>query len=78
MALDGIAALKLLTEFNLNGIRSVFKAHVHFYLSLPELHQKRKQTRPPKKTKLPKEMLRKSIVFQFYIRKRKLYTDLLN
>lgn len=76
MALDGIAALKLLAEFNLNGIRSVFKAHVHFYASLPQLHKKRQQTRPPKKTKLPEEMLRKSIVFQFYIRKRKLYNEL--
>lgn len=78
MALDGIAALKLLSEFNLNGILSVFKAHVHFYLSLPELHKKRQQTRPSKKTKLPEEMLRKSIVFQFYIRKRKLYSELEN
>lgn len=78
MILDGIAALKLLAEFNLNGIRSVLKAHVHFYASLPELHKKRQQTRPSKKTKLPEEILRKSIVFQFYIRKRKLYSNLFN
>lgn len=76
MILDGIAAIKLLSEFNLNGIRGVLKAHFHFYLSLPELRKKRQQTRPPKKTKLPEEMLRKSIVFQFYIRKRKLYSEL--
>ena len=78
MILDGVAALKLLSEFNLNGIRSVLKAHLHFYTSLPALQCKRKQTHPPKKAKLPKEMLRKSIVFQFYILKRKKFSDLLN
>lgn len=78
MFLDGLAALKLLAEFNLNGIKSVLKAHLHFYGSLSILSQKRKQTRPPKKTNLPKEMLRKSIVFQFYIRKRKFYSELFN
>ncbi len=78
MLLDGLAALKLLAEFNLNGIKSVLKAHLHFYGSLSILSQKRKQTRPPKKTNLPKEMLRKSIVFQFYIRKRKFYSELFN
>ncbi len=76
MVLDGIAALKLLAEFNLNGIRSVLKAHFHFYLSLSKLRKKRQQIRPSKKTKLPEEMLRKSIVFQFYIRKRKHYSEL--
>jgi hypothetical protein len=76
MILDGLAALKLLAELNLNGIRSVLRAHFHFYGSLPALRRKRKQTHPPKNTKLPKEMLRKSIVFQFYIRKRKLYSEL--
>ena len=70
MCLDGIAAFKLLAEFNLNGIRSVLKAHLHFYKSLPALHRKRKFTQPGKGKVLPKEMFQKSIVFQFYVRKR--------
>jgi hypothetical protein len=77
MVLDGIAAFKLLAEFNLNGIRSVLKAHLHFYKSLPALHRKRKLTQLEKGKDLPKEMLQKSIVFQFYIRKRKTFNEIL-
>ena len=77
MCLDGIAAFKLLAEFNLNGIRSVLKAHLHFYKSLPALHRKRKLTQLEKRKDLPKEMLQKSIVFQFYIRKRKTFNEIL-
>ena len=77
MVLDGVAAFKLLAELNLNGIRSVLKAHFHFYKSLPELHRKRILTRPGKGKTLPREMLRKSIVFQFYVRKKKRFSELL-
>jgi len=77
MVLDGVAAFKLLAELNLNGIRSVLKAHFHFYKSLPELHRKRILTRPGKGKTLPLEILRKSIVFQFYFRKRKSFNEIL-
>ncbi len=76
MFLDGIAALKLLAELNLNGIRSVLKAHLHFYKSLPALHKKRKSTCPKKGKSIPAEMLKKSIVFQFYIGKRKRFNEI--
>jgi GT2 family glycosyltransferase len=75
MILDGVAALKLLAEFNFNGIVSVLKAHFHFYRSIPALNRKRKSTRPEKHSKLPKEIIRISIVFQFYFRKRKLFRN---
>jgi len=77
MVLDGVAALKLLAELNLNGIRSVLKAHFHFYKSLPELHRKRRQSHSEKGKTLPPEMLRKRIVFQFYVRKKKRFSELL-
>ena len=76
MALDGIAAVKLLTEFNLNGIRSVLKAHYHFYCSLPKLHRKRKLARKAGYLKPPAKRLPRSIVFQFYIRKRKHFSEI--
>jgi len=76
MFLDGVAAFKLLVELNLNGIRSVLKAHFHFYKSLPALHRKRKQSRPGKGKLLPPEMLRKSIVFQFYARKKMRFNEI--
>lgn len=76
MVLDGVAAVKLLAEFNLNGIRSVLKAHFHFYRSLPALHSKRSKT--VKNNHLPSSTKRLplSIVFQFYIRKRKRFSEL--
>jgi Predicted glycosyltransferases len=78
MILDGVAALKLLSEFNLNGIRSVFKAHFNFYRSLPSLHRKRKLARKAGHLKPPAKRLPRSIVFQFYIRKRKRFSELSN
>jgi len=76
MALDGVAAVKLLAEFNFNGIRSVLKAHYHFYCSLPKLHQKRKLARKAGYLKPPAKRLPRSIVFQFYIRKRKRFSEI--
>jgi len=76
MVLDGIAALKLLAEFNMNGIVSVLKAHYHFYCALPKLQHKRKLAAKDGHYSLPPEKLPRSIVFQFYIRKRKIFSEL--
>jgi len=74
--LDGIAALKLLAEFNLNGIVSVLKAHYHFYRSIPSLNRKRKQARKAGHLIIPVEKLPRSIVYQFYLRKRKRFSEI--
>lgn len=76
MILDGVAAVKLLAEFNLNGIRSVLKAHYHFYRSLPELQKKRKLAARSGHFTRPARRLPQSIVFQFYIRKRKHFSEI--
>lgn len=76
MILDGIAALKLVGELNFNGIKSVLKAHYHFYKSLNGLHRRRMSVLRNKEFKKPKEMLHKSIVFQFYIKKKKRFSDI--
>lgn len=76
MVLDGVAALKLLAEFNLNGIRSVLKAHYQFYISLPVLHRKRQLARKAGHLNPSAKRLPRSIVFQFYIRKRKHFSEI--
>lgn len=76
MILDGVAALKLVGELNFNGIGSVLKAHYHFYRSLKELHRRRMQVLRDKKFRKPAEMLSRSIVFQYYVRKRKRFSDI--
>lgn len=76
MILDGVAAFKLLAELNLNGIKSVMKAHYHFHKSMPELRCKRRQAAKDGHYIQPLEKLPKSIVFQFYIRKRKRFSEI--
>mgnify|MGYP000323616280 CR=1 FL=1 len=76
MVLDGIAAMKLLAELNVNGIVSVLKAHYHFYCSIPLLNRKRKQAKRSGYLSAPAEKLHLSIVFQFYIRKRKRFSEI--
>ncbi len=76
MILDAVAAFKLLAEFNLNGIRSVLKAHYQFYRSLPELHRKRRLGGQNGHFSSPAEKLPRSIVFQFYVRKRKKFSEI--
>lgn len=76
MVLDAVAAFKLLAEFNLNGIKSVLKAHSHFYQSIPDLQRKRRLAKPDGKVRLHC-ILPQSIVFQFYIRKRKRFSEIL-
>ena len=76
MILDGVAAFKLLAEFNLNGIFSVLKAHYHFYCSIPSLNRKRKQARMDGHLRYLAGKLSLSIVSQFYLRKRKRFGEI--
>ena len=76
MILDSVAAIKLLGGFNFDGIKSVLKAHWHFYKSLPELNRKRKLVVRNDHLRKSAEMLSKSIVFEFYIRKIKHFSEI--
>jgi len=76
MVLDFVAATKLLGESNFNGIKSVMKAHWHFYQSLPTLNRKRKLVGRNQEFSRPTGMLAKSIVFQFYIRKKRQFNEI--
>ena len=76
LILDAAAAFKLLAEFNMNGIRSVLKAHFQFWISIPSLRLKRKQAIQDGSFMPLVEKLPKSIVFQFYFRKRKRFSEI--
>ncbi|MDP3642622.1 MAG: glycosyltransferase family 2 protein [Bacteroidota bacterium] len=76
MILDAVAAFKLLAEFNLNGIRSVLKAHYYFWVSFPALNHKRKLIRQNSAFRQSAGKFPKSIVFQFYFRKRKRFGEI--
>ena len=76
MLLDGVAAFKLLAEFNFNGFLSILKAHTSFYLSLPSLRRKRRLAGQFGRIQQLSGKLPKSIVFQFYIRKKKRFSEI--
>lgn len=76
MILDAVAAFKLLSEFNFRGFGSVLKAHAHFYRSLPSLQRKRKLAGQFGRIQHPAGILSISIVVQFYLRKRKHFSEL--
>ncbi|HLN20038.1 MAG TPA: glycosyltransferase family 2 protein [Bacteroidales bacterium] len=73
--LDGLAALLFLLKGNIAGFRSVFKAHMDYYRNRGKLKAKRKIVQnyvneydPP--------VLNKSIVFEFYARGIKTFSQL--
>ena len=71
MCLDGIAAFKFLTEGKPKHFTAVLKAHFNFYAQIPKLLNKRARTsgnQPYAKVK--------SIVWEYFIRQNKHYTDI--
>lgn len=74
--LDGVAAFKLLAELNLNGIKSVLKAHFQFWTSVPRLHEKRKAILRNANGIDLLGQVPESIVYQFYFRKRRRFDEL--
>jgi len=71
MLLDGIAAFQLLLQAKPAHFFAVFKAHISFYVLLPSCIAKRKQIEKQKHY-----ASQKSIVWQYFIRRKRLYTDL--
>lgn len=81
LILDGVAGIKFITEGKLKSVISILKAHFSFYFSLPQLIAKRIENRKliklhsiakPNKDGRGK----KSIVFQYYIRGRKNFSEI--
>ncbi|MDR1860188.1 MAG: glycosyltransferase family 2 protein [Bacteroidales bacterium] len=69
MLLDGVAALQFLFGGNGRAFNAVIRAHAAFYRALPALWHTRRQL--PKSRKRFPEMLNTSIIWQYYIRKRR-------
>ena len=77
MIMDGIAALKLLSELNFKGFAAVPKAHLAFYKELPKLRKKRIQLKKMSKRGWHDEILCKSIIWRFYIRKHRTFNEVI-
>lgn len=76
MLLDGSAAFKLLSEGNLNGIKSVFMAHLSFYRNWGKLKQKRRKLKALATPVWHPEIVCRSLVWKFYFERKRTFTDM--
>ncbi len=74
--LDGIAAVRFLLSGNFGSFKSVWKAHMAYYRNLSELKLKRKVVKKLEANKFSSQILNKSIVFEFYFKGNKIFSDL--
>lgn len=73
MKLDGIAGIKFLLEGNMKHFTALLKAHRDFYLSFSLLRKKRKNL---VQKSLPKEVYSNSIIYQYFIKGKKKFSEL--
>lgn len=71
--LDGLAGIKFLTEFKFKEIGAILKAHITFYSRMRYWLNKRKQV--PSQSKKLTGMYQKSMVFDFYLRGKRKFSE---
>ncbi len=77
LLLDGLSGLVYLMSFKFSFFFAVIKAHFDFYAKIPIFRKKRKQLlQNNNNSEIHKQIFRKSIVFNFMIKKNKKFTDL--
>lgn len=77
--LDGIAGLKFLSDGQPAHLVAVLKAHFSYYAWLPSIWSKRKKAKQHPRFRFSEsEMYSGNIVFDFFVRKKKKFSDLDN
>ena len=76
MVLDGVAAVKFILGFNFREFWAVIKAHASFYRNIGKLIRKRKETQKLVIVKNHPEVYPKSIMWKFFIQKKRKFSDL--
>lgn len=77
MLLDSIAAIRFLLTFKIIAFISVFEAHIDYYRHKKALRKKREDIQQYRITYPDKLILNKSLVYDFFIRKKETYSELL-
>lgn len=72
LVLDGVASIKFLFDGGLMDMWAVCKAHWKYFFILPKLRRERRFTEHPRVSKI----YRKNLVFEYFLRKKKRFTDL--
>lgn len=76
LSLDGLAALKFLSEFKLKHIIAILKAHFSFYTELPKLLKKRQLLKQNSDVdSLPKYYKIKSIVWLYFVKNKRKFSE---
>jgi GT2 family glycosyltransferase len=76
MILDGMAALKFLTEKDPIQAYAVFRAHVRFYITLPKTLKKRRHIQRTIKNKDLPRIYKRSIVRQYFFQSKRKFSEL--
>ncbi len=76
MLLDGMSALAYLLTFRTGFFISVLKAHFSFYREIPHLFRKRKELYKMEKKHSVNHILKGSILVNYFLKKRRAFTDL--
>ena len=76
MILDGISGILFLCQFSFSSTGAIIKAHRHFYCNRKKLHIKRKKLLSNKTVSYHKEIYPRSIVFDYFIRRKKKFNQL--
>ena len=76
MLIDSLAIIKFFVSFDLKNAFAVIGAHFAFYFSMKDLKKKRKALKQKVKVTSHPEMLKSSIVLEFFLKSKKVYGDL--
>ena len=76
MVLDGIAAIKFVLSLEFDNFYAVLRSHLIFYASIHKFQSKRKENLRHMKTKEHSTMYKHSIVADFFLRKKKYFSEL--
>lgn len=74
--LDIIAAFKALLSGNLSEFKAIFKSHLYFLKNFKTIHQKRKEIPSIANVQI-KGRINKLLIWQYFIKKKKYYTNLI-
>ena len=76
LLMDGLAAIKFLIGGELGNFWAVFKAHHHFFRRIPHLKKERNQLKKKVTNHKHPEIYNKSIVWDFFLRKKRYFSNL--
>ena len=76
MLLDGLASLFFLVKFQFRSAFAVLKAHIDYHKSKDDLKRKREEIKKIGSARVTHLIINKSIVYEFYIKRRKRFKEI--